>query len=101
MKPLAVSISEKKNLLVQWDDGSNSQIELSLLRRCCPCANCSEQRENQSENYIPLFFADQIKVKNIYEVGNYAIGITWRDGHNTGIYEFPYLISLAKSNNAV
>jgi len=101
MKPLAVRISEKKNLFIQWDDGTNSQIDLSFLRRYCPCANCSEQRENQSKNYIPLFFADQIKVKDIYEVGSYAIGITWRDGHNTGIYEYPYLRFLAQSNNAV
>ncbi|MDR3626239.1 MAG: DUF971 domain-containing protein [Ignavibacteriaceae bacterium] len=101
MKPLAVSISEKKNLLIQWDDGTNSQIELRFLRRYCPCATCSEQRESQSKSYIPLFFADQVKVKSISEVGNYAIGITWRDGHNTGIYEFPYLKFLAQSNNAV
>ncbi|MGD1006023.1 MAG: DUF971 domain-containing protein [Ignavibacteriaceae bacterium] len=101
MKPLAIRISEKKNLIIQFDEGGNLQIELSFLRRCCPCASCSEQRESQSKNYIPLFFADQIKVKNIYEVGNYAIGITWRDGHNTGIYEFPYLKFLAQSNNAI
>jgi DUF971 family protein len=101
MRPLAVRISEKKFLLIQWDDGTSSQIELSFLRRYCPCANCSEQRESQSKSYIPLFYADQIKVKNIFEVGSYAIGITWNDGHNTGIYEYPYLKFLAQSNNAV
>ena len=101
MKPVAIRIIEKKNILIQWDDGGSSQIELNFLRRYCPCAACSEQRESQSKNYIPLLFADQIKVKNIYEVGNYAIGITWKDGHNTGIYEFPYLKFLAQSNNAV
>ncbi|MGA7722620.1 MAG: DUF971 domain-containing protein [Ignavibacteriaceae bacterium] len=101
MKPLAIRISEKKYLEIKWDDNGNSKIELGFLRRFCPCATCSEQRENQSENYIPLYFADQIKVKNIYEVGNYAIGITWQDGHNTGIYEFPYLKFLAQSNNTV
>jgi DUF971 family protein len=101
MRPLSIRIGEKKSLEIQWDNGSNSQIELNFLRRYCPCATCSEQRESQSKNYIPLFFADQIKLKNIYEVGNYAIGITWRDGHNTGIYEFPYLKFLAESNNTV
>jgi DUF971 family protein len=101
MKPLTIRINDKKNLLIQWDDGTESQIELNFLRRYCPCANCSEYRESQGKNYIPLFFADQVKVKDIFEVGNYAIGITWKDGHNTGIYEFPYLKFLAQSNNAV
>lgn len=101
MKPLAIRIIEKKDLLILWDDGTSSKINLNFLRRYCPCANCSEQRENQSKNYIPLFFADQIKVKNINEVGSYAIGITWKDGHNSGIYEYPYLKFLAQSNNAV
>jgi DUF971 family protein len=101
MKPLAIKISEKKNLEIKWDNDGKSKIELGFLRRCCPCATCSEQRENQSENYIPLFFTDQIKVKKIFEVGNYAIGITWQDGHDTGIYEFSYLKFLAQSNNTV
>jgi len=35
-------------------------------------------------------------VKNIETVGEYAIQITWKDGHNTGIYTYEYLLELDK-----
>ena len=95
MKPLTVKVIEKKILSIKWDDDFESAAELKTLRRNCPCATCSSQRENQSESYIPLFYEDQIVPEDIYEVGNYAIGIKWRDGHNTGIYEFHLLRQIA------
>jgi DUF971 family protein len=36
------------------------------------------------------------KIKNIETVGDYAIQITWDDGHNTGIYSWEYLSELEK-----
>jgi DUF971 family protein len=41
--------------------------------------------------YIPLFAENQITVKSIDQVGNYAVQITWNDGHSTGIYEYHFL----------
>jgi ATP-binding protein involved in chromosome partitioning len=32
----------------------------------------------------------------ISSIGNYAIGIDWNDGHNSGIYSFDYLRSLGE-----
>ena len=34
------------------------------------------------------------KIKNIELVGSYAVQITWKDGHNTGIYSWEYLKKL-------
>jgi len=36
-----------------------------------------------------------LNITKLSEVGNYAVSVSWKDGHNTGIYEYPYLISLA------
>ena len=99
MKPSSIKVLDKKNLHIEWDDGIDSNIELKTLRKLCPCANCSEQRLSQSDSYIPLYFEDQIKVVEIFEVGNYAIGIKWKDGHNTGIYEFPLLRKISQARN--
>ncbi len=40
-------------------------------------------------------------VKNIETVGEYAIQITWKDGHNTGIYSWDYLnqLEMGQDNN--
>ena len=40
------------------------------------------------------------KIKDIQQVGNYAIQIHWSDGHNTGIYNWEYLKLLEKSQNS-
>ena len=96
MSPVQIKITERKNLKIKWDDDSESLIEIKKLRRFCPCAACVSEREEQGKYYIPLISDDQINIKNIEQVGNYAIGITWKDGHNTGIYEYGFLRKLSE-----
>lgn len=66
-----------------------------MLRRFCPCATCLAEREKNGKNYIPIFGKNQVTIESIKPVGNYALGIKWRDGHDTGIYEFKYFHKLA------
>ena len=91
MHPSKIRLIEKKRLLIVWDDGSESVLELRELRKRCPCATCLAERDKQSKMYIPLFAENQVTVKSIIQVGNYAVQITWNDGHNTGIYEYNFL----------
>jgi DUF971 family protein len=95
MIPVQVKIVEKKTLFIKWKDESESTIDLIKLRMLCPCATCLTERERQSKSYIPLLNENQLRVTNINQVGSYAIGISWKDGHNTGIYEYPFLKKLA------
>ncbi len=101
MRPLSIKVVSNKSLYIKWDEETVSSIELRTLRKLCPCATCSEQRVNQSPSYIPLYFEDQVKVEKLIEVGNYAVGIFWKDGHKTGIYEFPLLRQIALASNVV
>ncbi|MCU0407189.1 MAG: DUF971 domain-containing protein [Ignavibacteriaceae bacterium] len=39
-------------------------------------------------------------IKNIEVIGEYAIQITWKDGHNTGIYTYEYLMDLDKGQSS-
>ena len=91
MRPSKIRLIAKKRLLIVWDDGSESVLELRELRKRCPCATCLAERDRQSKMYIPLFAENQVTVKSINQVGNYAVQITWNDGHNTGIYEYNFL----------
>jgi len=91
MRPSKIRMIEKKRLLMVWNDGSESLLELRELRKRCPCATCLAERDKQSKMYIPLFAENQVTVKSINQVGNYAVQITWNDGHNTGIYEYNFL----------
>ena len=95
MTPVKIKLKEM-SLSVRWEDGSESKIKLANLRRNCPCALCASEREEQSGSYIPLYSDEQLGISNIQVVGNYAVGIIWKDNHNTGIYNFEQLKKLAE-----
>jgi DUF971 family protein len=96
MNPTRIKLAAQNKLIINWDDGSESAISLEILRRNCPCATCLTERERESKTFIPLLYKAQIEVQNISQVGNYAISISWKDGHNTGIYEYAYLKKLGE-----
>lgn len=91
MLPTSIKIVEKDYLKIEWSDNNISVINLSTLRHNCPCALCASEKENRGDKYFPIYSAEELTISNINIIGNYALGITWKDGHNTGIYEFDYL----------
>ena len=97
MYPVLIKVDNKKDLYLKWNDGTDSRISLEKLRKKCPCATCITQREKQSLNYISILNENQKKIENVKQVGSYAISVTWKDGHNTGIYEYTYLKQLAQN----
>jgi DUF971 family protein len=99
MNPVQIKVKEKVRLLIKWKDESESTISLKYLRDECPCANCKGETI-LLKTYRPpkpsVITPDMYKIKNIETVGDYAIQITWEDGHNTGIYSWEYLYELEK-----
>ena len=95
MLPKKISVSEDDNFVVEWDDGKVSKINKYLLRKSCPCALCEVERDDNHHDYN-LFRGNKTEIVDIEVIGQHAIRITWKDGHNTGMYEFQYLIDLAE-----
>ncbi len=96
MKPVKIQVTKESVLLIHWDNGSDSLINLNKLRSYCPCAICKSELEKKGKDFIPVFLLDQVTVTKIKQVGNYALSIEWKDGHNTGIYDYNYLITLTE-----
>ncbi|MBL1213647.1 MAG: DUF971 domain-containing protein [Ignavibacteriae bacterium] len=96
MSPQKIQVKDSL-LVIDWSDGKKSEIKLSNLRKNCPCALCAAEEEEQGAKYIPLYSGDQLKITEIKIVGHYAVSINWKDGHNTGIYEFDHLRELGGS----
>jgi len=94
MSPLKIQVKDKKYLYILWDDKSESRILLSVLRKNCPCANCTADRHNQPAGYIPLLSETHLTLVKIEPIGSYAIRLYWKDGHDTGIYEYGFLKEL-------
>jgi DUF971 family protein len=100
-KPAAVKIhvSSGAGVDIAWTDGHTSHYDFAYLRDHCPCATCNEERENQlafataggtPTPVLPMFKA-KARARAAASVGNYAIHITFSDGHATGIYSYEQL----------
>lgn len=97
MKPADLQVIGQE-LAIKWDTGGESFIPLEKLRRRCPCASCGGERDIMGNLYKgpdkPLS-ARAFQLVRLNTVGGYAIQPQWADGHNTGLYSFDYLQSLA------
>lgn len=103
MVPKTIKLLEKSSLEIKWEDESTSNIALKYLRDECPCATCKGETV-LLKTYRPpvkkMMTQEMYMIRNIEVVGEYAIQITWKDGHNTGIYTYEYLLELDKGQTS-
>ena len=95
MLPKKISISDTDDLVIEWNDGEVSKINKYLLRKSCPCAICEVERDKNHHDYN-MFRGDKTAIIDISVVGQHALKITWKDGHDAGMYEFQNLVNLAE-----
>jgi len=67
------------------------------LRIACPCAVCRDELTGEML-LDPATVPEDIRPLNLVSVGNYALKISWSDGHDTGIYTFERLRSLTEES---
>jgi DUF971 family protein len=100
-KPSAVKIhvSTGAGVDITWSDGHTSHYDFPYLRDACPCATCNDEREKKaafssagpaSAAALPMF-KPKPTAQAATSVGNYAIQITFSDGHATGIFSYDHL----------
>jgi len=102
MNPVQIKIVDKEKLFIKWHDESESSISLKYLRDECPCAGCKGETvllKTFRPPTPPIASPGMYEIINIETVGDYAIQITWKDGHNTGIYSWDYLKDLEKGQD--
>lgn len=100
-KPTSVKIhvSTGAGVDVAWSDGHPSHYDFAYLRDQCPCATCNDERQKKEAfaqssaapaAALPMF-KPKATARSAHAVGNYAVQITFSDGHSTGIYSFDHL----------
>jgi DUF971 family protein len=103
-KPASVKIhvSSGAGVDITWADGHASHYEFAYLRDECPCATCKDEREKKQDfaGSVPKpsaalpMFKPKVRANAATSVGNYAIQLTFNDGHATGIYSYDQLRSI-------
>jgi len=96
IQPTNLSLSEGV-LTIAWSDGTRRQYDVAELRNACPCATCNTERQRSEEGgYDPAAAALDLGIRRMRPVGNYAYGISFSDGHDTGIYTLELLRQLGR-----
>jgi DUF971 family protein len=91
--PEAIDVTPEQALLITWPGGVQTPIPARVLRDHCPCAGCVEEGTGR-KLLDPATIPEDIHATAIAPVGNYAIQITWSDGHSTGLYTWGTLRQL-------
>jgi ATP-binding protein involved in chromosome partitioning len=77
-------------LLLRWADGAEQRLPARDLRLACQCAQCRDEMTGArllEPERVPL----DIALTRVWSVGNYALGMAFSDGHDTGIHTFEAL----------
>jgi len=99
--PTSISLVSSDLLRIAWDDGQSREYAVRELRDKCPCATCREKRNAPpppSGGLTVLSFAETqpLRIVEMQPIGNYAYGIAFSDGHDTGIFTLEFLRELGQ-----
>ena len=95
-----VHVTSGAGVDIVWADGHASHYDFPYLRDECPCATCNDERIRKSAGAGPApaaalpMYKPKARAQSATTVGNYAIQITFTDGHATGIFSYDHLRSI-------
>ena len=79
------------DVTITWKDGSSSIISGSELRRYCACSEC------RSRGVVGVNLIDESnELEYVSLMGGQALHIKFADGHERGIYPWPYLYAISQ-----
>ena len=89
-QPRVITRSDPARLVIEWLDGHTTAYTAAQLRGVCPCARCVNELTG-ARMHDPGSVSPDLTQADVRIVGNYALAMRFSDGHDTGIYPFPYL----------
>jgi DUF971 family protein len=89
--PVTIDVQRDHGVTLTWADGTTSEFGLEELRQQCPCAECRTRRDRDLPVWPLPSTPQPLRIVDAKLVGAWGIGITWNDGHATGIYSWELL----------
>ena len=98
--PTKIRAHKQAGLLeLQWDDALPHNLPFRFIRTHCPCAMCIDEFTGR-RILDPQTIPHDILPAEMGFTGNYALKITWSDGHSTGLYTWDHLGELVRQFEA-
>jgi len=93
--PSRIVVSEQKNALnMEYQGDVRFNLPAEYLRVFSPSA---EVRGHGKGQEVLQVGKRQVRIESIQQSGNYAIQITFDDGHDSGIFTWDYLFELGSN----
>ncbi len=95
---IKIHVSTGAGVDIAWADGHASHYDFAYLREQCPCAMCNDERYKKASMggsvlapsaLLPMY-KPKPRAQSATPMGNYAIQISFTDGHSTGIFSYDY-----------
>lgn len=94
-RPSEITLHQKSRVVeVSFDDGKAFRLSCEYLRVYSPSA---EVRGHGPGQEVLQPGKKEVEITAIEPVGNYAVKITFSDGHDTGLYSWDYLYELGRN----
>lgn len=96
--PLEIKLRTKSRVLeVAFDDGSRFELPFEYLRVSSPSAEVKGHGPGQE---VLVLGKENVGIRHVEPVGQYAVKLTFDDGHDTGLYSWKYLYELGRDREA-
>lgn len=82
---------DRRSILVRFDDGATFDLPAEYLRVLSPSAEVQGHSPDQRQTVGGKI---DVSIAAVDPVGNYAVRLTFSDGHNTGLFSWAYLRKL-------
>ena len=99
IKPTEILLHQKSRILeITFEDGAHYHLPCEYLRVYSPSAEVQGHGPGQEVLQVNK---ENVNIKEIEPVGNYAVVLYFDDDHNTGIYSWQHLYVLGKNQDAL
>jgi DUF971 family protein len=100
-RPTNIALVSPDRLRMTWDDAQVREYSVRELRDKCPCATCREKRNappppTSGLTVLSMAETQPLRIVDMKPIGNYAYGIAFSDGHDTGIFTLEFLRELGQ-----
>ncbi|MFO7276852.1 MAG: DUF971 domain-containing protein [Pseudomonadota bacterium] len=92
--PTEIRLRSRSRLLaVTFDDGSRFELPFEYLRVYSPSA---EVKGHGPGHEVLVLGKENVGIRRIEPIGQYAVRLVFDDGHDTGLYSWRYLYELGR-----
>jgi DUF971 family protein len=95
--PLDIVLHQASGQLeVLWNDGLCARLGAPALRAACRCSQCESGRRAGR----PPVAAPDLAFTSLNPIGDFGLQLCFADGHDRGIFPWPYLHELSASSSS-